>query len=152
MENLIYIVLGIIFFIVQVYRESEKVKKKSRTSRQEPHLPEGQRYDGESFPAKGKTERETDSKNKRSQETIPDRLKNVNELKDSLFAYSDSFKKSENKPEKTENETIENSIGGKTLSSKNKTRSDNDYAGLFQTPQSVRSAFIASEIFNRKHF
>lgn len=153
MENLIYIVLGIIFFIVQIYRESEKAKKQSRTSNQKPHLPDGQNY-GEGFPAKEKTERETVSKHKRSQETMLDRSKDVNERKDRYQYNSEYYEKAEKKPVvKKEDESVENSAAAdKIVSSKKKIGSDNDYAGMFATSQSVRSAFIASEIFNRKHF
>ncbi len=147
MENLIYIILGIIFFIVQIYRESEKLKKQSRP-RQEPHLPE-RREQGEFFPAskKEKPEREVVSRHKRSPETASYRPKNVNES-----SHSSEHRPAEQQlPVKKENDSVE-STAGKTVSSKKKTVSDNEYAGMFKNPQSVRGAFIASEIFNRKYF
>ncbi len=152
MENLIYIVLGVIFFIVQIYRESEKLKKQSRP-RQEPHLPE-RREQGEFFPAskKEKPEREVVFPHTRSPETASDRLKNVNERTGRHYRSERSGPAEQQLPVNKANDSVENNAAGKTISSKKKTVSDNEYAGMFKNPQSVRGAFIASEIFNRRHF
>lgn len=148
MENLIYIVLGIIFFVIQIYRESEKLKKQSKPPKQESHLPDKQRH-VEKFPPKDERDREVVARQKRSAEATTSRMKDSDEKKGKLYSGKNDKNPSVIKKDKV---VTGDHSSSETNVSKEKNGTDNDYAGMFETPQSVRSAFIASEIFNRKHF
>lgn len=137
MENLIYIVLGIIFFIVQVYRESQKLKKRSKKLESEPILPKS---DNDEV-------RNDDMWRGRRIVNAEKKEKMEDTIREQKGHEAFGFRNPQRNPEQVE----KNKSDG--ISKREKTELNNErYAEMFKNAQAARKAFIASEIFTRKHF
>lgn len=172
MESLIYILIGIILFLYQVFKESGKMKKEARKKRPdfEPlHTPSTKEREDKYFDDLQKKKEDLSRKfeKKRKEVLEPVSFEDlIEEIKGPKRTQKKMVSRQETAPEKpiykkriTETPDLEKILPGKDYSSGSRAKiyqlqsdTSNPYASLFKNPESIKQAFIASEIFKRKEF